>query len=74
MSKPRFGLEAFKFGVYVSVPIFMTVVFAANPENLESIIKSHSYVVYPPEGPKPPTAKEMIVSTIATTCPRYGET
>jgi protein PET100 len=59
MSKPRFGLEAFKFGVYVSVPIFMTVVFAANPENLESIIKSHSYVVYPPEGPKPPTAKEM---------------
>ena len=58
MSKPRFGLEAFKFGVYVSVPIFMTVVFAANPENLESIIKSHAYVVYPPRD-LPPTAKEM---------------
>ena len=37
----------------------MTVVFAANPENLESIIKRHAYVVYPPEGPKPPTAEEM---------------
>jgi len=58
-NKPRFGLEAFKFATYVSVPIFMTVVFAANPENLETIIKQHAYVVYPPEGPKPPTAKEM---------------
>lgn len=37
----------------------MTVVFAANPENLETIIKRHAYVVYPPEGPKPPTAEEM---------------
>ena len=37
----------------------MTVVFAANPENLESIIKRHAYVVYPPEGPKPPSAEEM---------------
>ena len=35
------------------------MVFAANPENLESIIKRHAYVVYPPEGPKPPTAEEM---------------
>ena len=58
-NKPRFGLEAFKFATYVSVPIFMTVVFAANPDNLETIIKQHAYVVYPPEGPKPPTAKEM---------------
>ena len=58
-SKPRFGLEAFKFATYVSVPIFMTVAFAANPENLETIIKQHAYVVYPPEGPKPPTAREM---------------
>lgn len=37
----------------------MTVVFAANPENLETIIKRFAYVVYPPEGPKPPTAEEM---------------
>ena len=60
-NKPRFGLEAFKFATYVSVPIFMTVVFAANPENLEAIIKQFKYVVYPPEGPKPPSAKEMRV-------------
>jgi len=59
MSKPRFSLEAFKFATYLTVPIFLTVVFAANPENLEAIIKHHSYVVYPPEGPKPPTAQEM---------------
>ena len=49
----------FKFAVYVSVPIFLTVTFAANPVNLESIIRRHAYVVYPPEGPKPPTAAEM---------------
>ena len=59
MSKPRFSLEAFKFATYLTGPIFLTVVFAANPENLEAIIKHHSYVVYPPEGPKPPTAQEM---------------
>ena len=59
MTKPRYGLEVFKFAVYVSVPIFLTVTFAANPTNLESIIRKHAYVVYPPEGPKPPSAAEM---------------
>ena len=59
MTKPRYGLEVFKFAVYLSVPIFLTVTFAANPTNLESIIRKHAYVVYPPEGPKPPSAAEM---------------
>ena len=36
-----------------------TVVVAANPNNLETIIKKFAYVVYPPEGPKPPTAEQM---------------
>ena len=58
MTKPRYGLEVFKFVVYVSVPIFLTVTFAANPTNLESIIRKHAYVVYPPEGPQPPSAAE----------------
>ena len=49
-NKPRFGLKR-SFATYVSVPIFMTVVFAANPENLETIIKQHAYVVYP-RGPE----------------------
>ena len=57
MGKP--WLEGFKFATYLSIPIAMTVAFAANPENLETIIKRHAYVVYPPEGPKPPTNAEM---------------
>ena len=58
-ARPRFSLELFKFATYLSIPIAMTVAFAANPENLETIIKRHAYVVYPPEGPKPPTNAEM---------------
>jgi protein PET100 len=52
-------LEVFKFGCYVSIPIVMTVAIAGSPDRLAAIIKSRSYVVYPPEGPRPPSADEM---------------
>ncbi|KAJ7557403.1 hypothetical protein O6H91_05G125400 [Diphasiastrum complanatum] len=52
-------LEVFKFGCYVSIPIFMMVVFANNSGNLEKVIKNRSYVVYPPEGPRPPSPEEI---------------
>jgi len=38
MGKP--WLEGFKFATYLSIPIVLTVAFAANPANLESIIRN----------------------------------
>ncbi|KAG6555287.1 hypothetical protein Mapa_003330 [Marchantia paleacea] len=52
-------LEVFKFGCYISIPILMMSAFAYDPQNLERIIRNRSYVVYPPEGPRPPTGEEM---------------
>ncbi|GJP42863.1 hypothetical protein CLOM_g8899 [Closterium sp. NIES-68] len=57
---PRKGfLEAFKFTCYVGIPIAMMIVFANNQDNLEAIIRNRAYVIYPPEGPRPPTAEEV---------------
>ena len=54
-----FSLEAFKFSVYLSIPIAMTVFFAMNPSNLEDIIRKRTYVVYPASAPDPPSDAEM---------------
>ncbi|KAK9820066.1 hypothetical protein WJX72_005676 [[Myrmecia] bisecta] len=60
MAASKWGaLEVFKFACYISIPIGMTYAVAGNANNLEAIIKSRSYVVYPPEGPRPPSAEEM---------------
>ncbi|CAM6128025.1 unnamed protein product [Calypogeia fissa] len=53
------ALEVFKFGCYVTIPIVMMAVFAYAPKNLEKIIRNRAYVVYPPEGPRPPTGDEI---------------
>ncbi|CAI5967403.1 unnamed protein product [Closterium sp. NIES-64] len=37
----------------------MMVTFANNHDNLEAIIRNRAYVIYPPEGPRPPTAEEV---------------
>ena len=52
-------LEVFKLGCYLAIPIGMTAFFTFNPDNLDAIIKSRSYVVYPPEGPRPPSNEEL---------------
>eukprot|EP00891_Asterochloris_glomerata_P001937 jgi/Astpho2/1937/e_gw1.00038.433.1_t len=52
-------LQVFKFGCYLSIPALMTLAVAGNPERLAAIIRSRSYVVYPPEGPRPPSAEEF---------------
>ncbi|GAQ83426.1 hypothetical protein KFL_001470230 [Klebsormidium nitens] len=59
MARPRGLMELFKFACYVGIPISMMVVFANNPDNLEKIIRNRQYVVYPPEGPRPPSGDEM---------------
>jgi len=53
-------LEGFKFSVYLAVPVALTAAFAVNPENLEAVIRNRRYVVYPPDGPKPPQSKREL--------------
>lgn len=49
----------FKFGVYLAVPISLFWAVTGYPDLLNTIIKNRSYVVYPPEAPRPPTAEEL---------------
>mmetsp|Transcript_8608 Transcript_8608/g.15929 ORF Transcript_8608/g.15929 Transcript_8608/m.15929 type:complete len:82 (+) Transcript_8608:62-307(+) len=53
------ALEAFKFALYLAVPISLTFFVAFNPTMLDKVIKNRMYVVYPPEGPRPPTNEEL---------------
>ncbi|KAL4432425.1 hypothetical protein ABPG77_001724 [Micractinium sp. CCAP 211/92] len=41
-------LEAFKFSLYVAVPLALTAAVVLREDVLQAIIKSRSYVVYPP--------------------------
>ncbi|KAL3727115.1 uncharacterized protein LOC120286554 [Eucalyptus grandis] len=52
-------LEIAKFGVYVTVPIVLMYAFANNSKNLQKFMGTKSYVVYPPEGPRPPSPEEL---------------
>lgn len=53
-------IESWKFGVYLMIPIF-TVYVIAQPHNMKTLLEYKQYVVYPPEGPRPPTgSKEEI--------------
>eukprot|EP00186_Timspurckia_oligopyrenoides_P000779 CAMPEP_0182444492 /NCGR_PEP_ID=MMETSP1172-20130603/2928_1 /TAXON_ID=708627 /ORGANISM="Timspurckia oligopyrenoides, Strain CCMP3278" /LENGTH=61 /DNA_ID=CAMNT_0024640057 /DNA_START=96 /DNA_END=281 /DNA_ORIENTATION=+ len=45
--------------LYLSVPIFSVYVIASE-KNLNRILEWQSYVVYPPEGPRPPDGEEML--------------
>ena len=80
--------QIFKFSVYVTIPVLLTVAFAASPQNLQAIISNvradwppcatsrigavvapltqprvsfpqRAYVVYPTEGPRPPSSDEI---------------
>lgn len=46
-------LEVFKFVLYITIPIG-TVVFFNTPEAMKKLIERQRYIVYPPEGPRPP--------------------
>ncbi|KAL8158279.1 uncharacterized protein LOC141676441 [Apium graveolens] len=52
-------LEIAKFAVYVSVPIGLMYFFANNTHNLQRFMGARQYVVYPPEGERPPSPEEM---------------
>merc|ERR1712039_1045163 len=66
-------LEAFKFAVYLAVPISMTVFVAYNRSTLEKVIKNRMYVVYPPEGPRPPSNEELWDKINKEKTKKYGK-
>ena len=46
-------LESWKFAVYLTIPFFAVYVIA-QPHNMKQLLEYKQYVVYPPEGPRPP--------------------
>ncbi|MQL79734.1 hypothetical protein Taro_012187 [Colocasia esculenta] len=52
-------LEIAKFAVYVSVPVGLTYAVATDSKTLQKLMGFRSYVVYPPEGPRPPSPEEL---------------
>ncbi|KAL5542089.1 hypothetical protein UlMin_009799 [Ulmus minor] len=52
-------LEIAKFGLYVAIPIVLMYNFANNSKNIQRFMGNRSYVVYPLEGPRPPSPEEL---------------
>ncbi|KAL5852848.1 hypothetical protein ACOSQ3_007966 [Xanthoceras sorbifolium] len=52
-------LEIAKFGIYVAIPIVLMYAFANNTKNIQKIMGNRSYIVYPPEAPRPPSPEEL---------------
>ncbi|GLT99494.1 hypothetical protein SLE2022_169310 [Rubroshorea leprosula] len=53
-------LEIAKFGIYVSIPIFLMYTFANNSKNLQRVMRNRSYIVYPKEMEKIPSPEELM--------------
>ncbi|KAJ1627250.1 hypothetical protein T492DRAFT_1026238 [Pavlovales sp. CCMP2436] len=59
--KSKFWSHAFenaKVVMYVVTPIIVTVVFS-QPAMVEAIVTNRMYVIYPPEGERPPPLEDM---------------
>ncbi|KAI4365289.1 hypothetical protein MLD38_021285 [Melastoma candidum] len=52
-------LEIVKFGVYVSIPIFLMYTFANNSKNLQKFMGNKSYIVYQTKAEHPPSPEEL---------------
>lgn len=52
-------LENAKFIVFLTTPIFTAALFY-NDNFVEKIVRNRAYIVYPPEGPKPPQNREEL--------------
>mmetsp|Transcript_11686 Transcript_11686/g.18883 ORF Transcript_11686/g.18883 Transcript_11686/m.18883 type:complete len:130 (-) Transcript_11686:131-520(-) len=49
----RAPLEIFKFSVYIILPI-ATIAYISEPKAMRDLIESRRYIIYPPEGDRPP--------------------
>ena len=47
------------FSPPTQVPAALTILVATNVDAVNAIIGRHSYVVYPPEGPRPPPPDQV---------------
>lgn len=56
--RKRLGLEAFKMAVYLGLPVGAVAIYS-NPSVMQSVLNHYKFIEYPPEGPKPPTNKEI---------------
>ncbi|KAF3324385.1 hypothetical protein FCM35_KLT11852 [Carex littledalei] len=52
-------LEIGKFAVYVAVPVALTYAVATENKTFQKLMGLKPYVVYPPEGPRPPSPEEL---------------
>ena len=55
----KMGLEVFKLALYVTAPVAVTVAVVGDRQTLVRAIRERSYIVYPPEGPRPPSNEEL---------------
>ncbi|KAJ1449333.1 hypothetical protein M885DRAFT_536145 [Pelagophyceae sp. CCMP2097] len=55
---PGVWLQKFRLALYVSIPVLATVVYN-DPEVMHKIITTLNYVIYPPEGTRPPIGEEI---------------
>mmetsp|Transcript_2201 Transcript_2201/g.2488 ORF Transcript_2201/g.2488 Transcript_2201/m.2488 type:complete len:100 (+) Transcript_2201:95-394(+) len=68
------GLEAFKFGVYLTLPV-LTVMFFNTPEAIKALIERKQYIVFPPEGERPMKgSKEEIAQFLGIQSENVGAT
>jgi hypothetical protein len=53
------AFENAKVALYVFCPV-VTVVIFSQPEMVEKIVRNRMYVLYPPEGERPPTTLDDV--------------
>ena len=61
------SVEAFKFGLYLTIPVAASV-FYANADFMHSLLNNMNLIKYPEEGPKPPTSS----SDLAVALKKHG--
>ena len=50
--------EQLRLAFYISLPVLASVLYG-QPETMHSIVRTLSYITYPPEGPRPPVGEEI---------------
>ena len=58
------SVEAFKFGLYLMIPVGASV-FYANEKFMHGMLNNMNLIRYPEEGPRPPTSVAEIESALA---------
>lgn len=56
--KFAFSLEAFKFSLYISIPVMAGVIYA-NPSVMKDLIMYFKLIEYPESAPAPPVGEEI---------------